>query len=184
MKGWLCASEYYWQYFIFYWARMSVFMVYFHIPWLFHAFDMISLTSPSLEISQSNFTPSPGFPWLHEPWLNLDIFSEPNYVLIKLPNVRYFFKSLTLLKNICLNVSSPSACWSLLPAWLRNQLSASSQQSESLARQAHNVSTWSRLNPANIHTLLSIKWCMPTKQETSCTGLFWDIDRHLKLTWR
>lgn len=42
----------------------------------------------------------------------------------------------------CFNASMPSACWSLLLAWLRSQLNNSSLHWPSVARHDHNVSTW------------------------------------------
>ena len=55
--------------------------------------------------------------------------------------------SLTFSTKMCLNVSSPIAWWSLLLAWLRNQLKQSSEQCVSVARLFHSVSTCSRLSP-------------------------------------
>ena len=72
------------------------------------------------------------------------------YLTEEIISVIYFWSlHHTLLKKMCLKVSRPNACWSLLPAWLRNQLRASSPHSGSIAKHVHSVSTWSKVNPVS-----------------------------------
>ena len=77
--------------------------------------------------------------------------------------------------NICLNVSSDMAWSSLLLAWLRNQLSKSSEHSGLSTRQFHNVSTCSKLSPVRDTNKKIGPWDLCCFKETPLRKVGYDV---------
>ena len=70
-----CASEYYQEYHILCWARMS-----FLLRYISMTFDIFKdfFPSPSLEINNPNVMTFPDFPWLHEPCDRFELIAWPS----------------------------------------------------------------------------------------------------------